>query len=96
MYGDIGNEEISKICRSAIKSGVNFIDTSPWYRSSQENIGKVLKLEGIPRKAFYIATKVAFSTHIQGDPSGCSLTVVDNRTKVAFEYRGHKLKHKIF
>ena len=61
MYGEMGNEEIPKICRAAIKSGVNFIDTSPWYRSSQENIGKVLAQEGIPRKAFYIATKVEFA-----------------------------------
>ena len=58
MYGDMGTEEIPKICRAAIRAGVNFIDTSPWYRSSQENIGKVLAQEGIPRKAFYIATKV--------------------------------------
>ena len=61
MYGEMGSEEIPKICKRAIKSGVNFIDTSPWYRSSQENIGKVLAQEGIPRKAFYIATKVVFS-----------------------------------
>ena len=58
MYGDMGTEEIPKICRAAISAGVNFIDTSPWYRSSQENIGRVLAREGIPRKAFYIATKV--------------------------------------
>ena len=62
MYGEMGNEVIPKICRAAIKSGVNFIDTSPWYRSSQENIGKVLARESIPRKAFYIATKVEFET----------------------------------
>ena len=38
MYGDMGNEEIPKICTAALKSGVNFIDTSPWYRSSQGRI----------------------------------------------------------
>lgn len=42
----------------AIKSGVNYIDTAPYYGQgrSEEIIGKALK--GIPRQAFYIATKV--------------------------------------
>lgn len=54
------NEE-EAICafHHAIKSGVNYIDTAPFYGQgrSEQIIGKALK--GIPREAYYIATKVA-------------------------------------
>ncbi|EFN78741.1 D-arabinose 1-dehydrogenase [Harpegnathos saltator] len=44
--------------RQAIKQGVNYIDTAPFYGQgrSEETLGKALK--GIPRQAYYIATKV--------------------------------------
>ena len=58
----MGNSEIPKICKAAIRAGVNFIDTSPWYGNSEANIGKALKEERVPRQAYYIATKVATET----------------------------------
>ena len=61
LYGDMGNSEIPKICKAAIRAGVNFIDTSPWYGNSEANIGKALKEDRVPRQAFYIATKVLHS-----------------------------------
>lgn len=39
----------------ALKSGVNYIETGPWYGPSEEIIGEALK--DVPRKAFYISTK---------------------------------------
>jgi len=42
----------------ALKSGINYIDTAPWYGqgASEETLGKCLI--GIPRNAYYIATKI--------------------------------------
>ena len=46
------------IVEGAFKAGINYIDTAPWYGhgKSEEVLGKVLKK--VPRKAFFIATKV--------------------------------------
>lgn len=56
MYETIGEENAIKTLVTAVKCGVNFIDTAPWYNRSEDVIGKALK--HIPRKAYYIATKV--------------------------------------
>ncbi|KAG7212417.1 hypothetical protein KM043_012732 [Ampulex compressa] len=57
-YGTYDEEEAIETVRQAIKRGINYIDTAPWYGQgrSETVIGKALK--GIPRKAYYIATKV--------------------------------------
>lgn len=54
---DDENEAIAAI-HHALKSGVNYIDTAPYYGQgrSERIIGKALK--DVPRKAYYIATKV--------------------------------------
>ncbi|KAK7872652.1 hypothetical protein R5R35_002648 [Gryllus longicercus] len=59
VYGEFDEEEAVKTIHEAIKNGVNYIDTAPWYgnRFSEEFLGKALKC--IPRQAYYIATKVA-------------------------------------
>lgn len=43
----------------ALKAGINYIDTAPWYGQgrSEEVLGKALR--DVPREAYYIATKVA-------------------------------------
>ncbi|KAH8359306.1 hypothetical protein KR093_005725 [Drosophila rubida] len=43
----------------ALRAGVNYIDTAPWYGQgrSEEVLGQALK--EVPREAYYIATKVA-------------------------------------
>ncbi|KAG4077491.1 hypothetical protein HA402_002918 [Bradysia odoriphaga] len=58
FYGSVDEDEAIKTVHEAIKKGINFIDTAPWYghRKSEEVLGRALK--GIPRKAYYIATKV--------------------------------------
>lgn len=51
-------DEAIRAIHHAIKSGINYIDTAPYYGQgrSEKIIGKALK--GIPRQAYYIATKV--------------------------------------
>ncbi|CAL4069099.1 unnamed protein product, partial [Meganyctiphanes norvegica] len=58
VFGDQKEEETAQILSMALKAGINYIDTSPWYGNgrSEEVIGKALK--SIPRKAYYIGTKV--------------------------------------
>lgn len=64
-YRHDSEEEAIAAFHYAIKCGVNYIDTAPFYGQgrSEKIIGKALK--GIPRKAYYIATKVA--RYNQGD-----------------------------
>ncbi|XP_077302274.1 uncharacterized protein LOC143922816 isoform X2 [Arctopsyche grandis] len=58
FYGGLNEEEAIKTIQDAIKQGINFIDTAPWYGqgTSETILGKAL--QGIPRKAYYLATKV--------------------------------------
>nr|XP_023029584.1 L-galactose dehydrogenase-like [Leptinotarsa decemlineata] len=58
FYGNYDVEECRKTVHEAIKNGINFIDTGPWYGHgvAEEILGKCLK--GVPRKAYYIGTKV--------------------------------------
>ncbi|XP_012135029.1 uncharacterized protein LOC100880182 isoform X2 [Megachile rotundata] len=57
-YNSFNEDEAIEVIRQGIKQGINYIDTAPWYGQgrSETIIGKALK--GIPRKAYYIATKV--------------------------------------
>jgi len=57
FYGTLDYEEAKKTVHEAFKRGINYIDTAPFYGEgeSEENIGRILK--GIPRQAYYIATK---------------------------------------
>uniref|UniRef100_A0A0C9PJ04 ARA2_3 protein n=1 Tax=Fopius arisanus TaxID=64838 RepID=A0A0C9PJ04_9HYME len=58
FYGDLDVDEAIKTIHSAIKSGINYIDTAPFYGQgrSEEVLGMALK--DVPREAYYIATKV--------------------------------------
>ncbi|XP_031640807.1 L-galactose dehydrogenase-like [Contarinia nasturtii] len=58
FYENDDEDEAIRAIQYAIKSGVNYIDTAPYYGQgrSEKIIGKALK--GIPRQAYYIATKV--------------------------------------
>ncbi|CAH1977453.1 unnamed protein product [Acanthoscelides obtectus] len=66
FYGDVDLKECRQVVHEAIKKGINYIDTGPWYGHGQaeEILGKCL--EGIPRKAYYLATKVG---RYEKDPS---------------------------
>ncbi|XP_050307122.1 uncharacterized protein LOC126743899 [Anthonomus grandis grandis] len=58
FYGDYNIEECKKTVYEAIKSGINFIDTGPWYGHGESESILGMCLEGIPRSAYYLATKV--------------------------------------
>jgi len=53
-----GDQLCASIVDKALRSGVNYIDTAPWLGegASELALGKALKK--IPRKAYYLATKV--------------------------------------
>ncbi|KDR24485.1 L-galactose dehydrogenase-like isoform X2 [Zootermopsis nevadensis] len=58
-YGEYDEAEAIAAVHEALKQGINYIDTAPWYGQgrSEELLGKALK--DVPRNAYYIATKVA-------------------------------------
>lgn len=58
LYGEYDEAEAIATVHEALKQGINYIDTAPWYGQgrSEELLGKALK--DIPRNAYYIATKV--------------------------------------
>lgn len=58
FYSSVNEPEGIKTVQEAIRKGINYIDTSPWYgqRKSEEILGKALK--DVPRKAYYIGTKI--------------------------------------
>lgn len=57
FYGELDFNEAKRTVHEALKRGINYIDTAPFYGQgeSESNIGKILK--DVPRQAFYIATK---------------------------------------
>ncbi|XP_060646589.1 uncharacterized protein LOC132784769 [Drosophila nasuta] len=52
-------EEGIKTVHEAIKSGINYIDTAPFYGQGDSERLLGLALKDVPREAYYIATKVA-------------------------------------
>ncbi|XP_013102207.2 uncharacterized protein LOC106083615 isoform X1 [Stomoxys calcitrans] len=58
LYGDLDVTEAIATINKAIKIGINYIDTAPFYGQgrSEEILGQALK--DIPRSAYYVATKV--------------------------------------
>ena len=49
---------------AAIESGINIIDTAPWYQESETVLG--FALESIPRNKYYLCTKVGRYIDAQG------------------------------
>jgi len=58
VFRATNDEESVKLVEMTVQQGINYIDTAPWYGQgrSEAVLGKAFK--NIPRKAFYIATKV--------------------------------------
>ena len=54
-YGDVPVATAHEMVMTALKSGVNFLDTAPWYGDSEIILGEVLKR--VPRESFYLSTK---------------------------------------
>ncbi|OQV18685.1 L-galactose dehydrogenase [Hypsibius exemplaris] len=58
IYGTVDEGKAIQSVQSALKLGLNYIDTAPWYGDgkSESLLGKALAT--VPRKTFYIGTKV--------------------------------------
>jgi len=58
VFRDTEDEQSARLVEDVVKKGINYIDTAPWYGQgrSERVLGRALK--NIPRKAFYLATKV--------------------------------------
>ncbi|XP_065163007.1 uncharacterized protein [Atheta coriaria] len=58
IYGEFTLEQCKETVLQGLKSGINYIDTGPWYGQgvSETILGKCL--DGIPREAYYVATKI--------------------------------------
>ncbi|XP_025829493.1 L-galactose dehydrogenase-like [Agrilus planipennis] len=58
LYGVFSLEECRATVVDALKQGINYIDTAPYYGTgeSETTLGQCLK--GIPRQAYYVSTKV--------------------------------------
>ena len=58
VYRDMSEQSGTEALHTALKKGMNYIDTAPWYGQgkSESFLGRALK--GIPRKAYFISTKV--------------------------------------
>ena len=58
VYGSIDSKESVRVLHKALQWGINYIDTAPWYGQgeSERFLGEALK--GVPREAYFIATKV--------------------------------------
>ncbi|KAG7166124.1 L-galactose dehydrogenase-like [Homarus americanus] len=57
MYGSNKEEEYIATVHLALKSGINYIDTAPWY-GNDSNLNTLTALKDVPRSAYYIGTKV--------------------------------------
>ena len=55
-FRPIDRNEGIETTQQAIKYGINYVDTAPFYNTSEDVLGDALK--GVPRNAYYIATKV--------------------------------------
>jgi aryl-alcohol dehydrogenase-like predicted oxidoreductase len=56
LFGTINREEGIAATQEAIKSGINYVDTAPFYNTSQDVLGDALR--DVPRNTYYLATKV--------------------------------------
>ncbi|XP_048755124.2 uncharacterized protein LOC125666052 isoform X2 [Ostrea edulis] len=58
VFRSTNQNESLEVVREALQNGINYIDVAPWYGHglAEEVLGKAL--EGIPRSAYYMATKV--------------------------------------
>ncbi|XP_054168197.1 uncharacterized protein LOC128965512 [Oppia nitens] len=53
-----GYESVVQSIQQTVRSGINFIDTSPFYGCGKAELVLGKALENIPRNAYYLATKV--------------------------------------
>ncbi|KAI8323052.1 Aldo/keto reductase, partial [Martensiomyces pterosporus] len=59
-YGPASDEEVVGTVRKALSSGINLVDTSPYYNNSEMRLGKALAQlkDEFPRSSYHICTKL--------------------------------------
>jgi len=57
-FGEVDPADSVAVVHTSLKAGINYIDSAPWYGhgKSEQFLGEALR--GVPREAFYLATKV--------------------------------------
>ncbi|KAK3109078.1 hypothetical protein FSP39_022627 [Pinctada imbricata] len=58
VFRETDDTESQNVVHTALKTGINYLDTAPWYGhgKSETVLGKAL--QGVPRESYYVATKV--------------------------------------
>lgn len=57
-FSSMPDEVVKPMVVNALKAGINVIDTAPWYGNGLSESRLGMALEGVPRQAYYIHTKV--------------------------------------
>ncbi|KAI2808066.1 hypothetical protein BLOT_006008 [Blomia tropicalis] len=79
-----GGDESIQAIRQAIRSGINFIDTSPFYGFGKSELIVAEALKTIPRKAYYLATKAGRNSDCTFDFSAKSIRQSVERSLTRF------------
>jgi len=58
IYGNFDREEGLGTVDLALRSGINLVDTSPWYGQGKSETFLGEALRDVPRQAYYLATKI--------------------------------------
>lgn len=69
-----GHEEKIALMREAVKHGINYIDTAPFYGAGKSEILVGMALKTLPRESFYIATKVGRNENCDFDYTAKDVT----------------------
>lgn len=62
---DIDKEKAYSVIRNAIRHGINLVDVAPWYGHGVGEKELGIALQGVPRNAYYLTTKV--NSHSRND-----------------------------
>src|SRR5438093_1436471 len=69
LYGPVSEDEAERVVRTALDLGINYLDTSPLYRQSEERIGRIFARLGGKPKDLYLSTKTGTHPARRGDYS---------------------------
>jgi len=90
LYAEVSEDEAAAAVREALRCGINFFDTAPYYGYglSEERLGR--GLAGTPRDSFIVSTKVGRSIVADGggDRPGDGFAVTGRRAVFDYSYDG--------
>jgi D-threo-aldose 1-dehydrogenase len=90
LYSEVGNEAAVAAVQEALRCGITFFDTAPYYGYglSERRLGQALA--GIPRESFAISTKVgrAIVVDSEGGSASDGFAVIGGRAVFDYSYDG--------